>query len=914
MTGKLNERKEKFIYFATYTILFLVMCYMVFHYFFSSDLSFVWKVDGWTQHTKALTFYSNWLQDIAKSLIYDHKLVVPQWSACIGFGSDILTTLHYYVVGDPFNLLSVFVPDAWIGIFYSIMVLVRIYCIGIAFSAFCFYMKKQNKIAVLLGSFCYMFWGYVFVFGMHHPYFLNPLMFFPLLLIGVERVFQEKKGGLFSLMVCICSLSNFYFFYMIVALTVLYVVIRFFTLYKKNDMKMAMKSVGRLFLRSVIGLAMSAVLFLPVILFFVGTERTQVGQSLPLFYGKAYFRQLSRGLISAQIIPRHTVLCFSAVVMIAVIIFLLKKGNRSLKAGLLILTLFLMLPYAGHVLNGFSYASNRWMFGYGLLLSYIVVTVFEDISSIKIWQLVIAAFAVFAYLLFTNDPGISLGERNIQLSVILAFAELAVLFLYCLVKKKVITADKEKKLRPVILLCILAFALTNIWINARVWYSPSKNNMISEYKKIDEVKIPNGLKIDREVKEAALGDTNSFWRYSGSYDCIERNSTLLSGLYSTSSYWSLTSGNLTRFMVQQDIPETSSFKMRNLDGRTVLDAIAGVKYYVIPKNSNEVVPYGYEKTQVKGGKNKYDIYKNKNPLPLGFTYKNYILEEEYEKCSPEQRQNAMIEGVVLRDNLAGYEKTSMEKTGKQISYKLECDNGIEKQGKVYVVKKNASITLTFQSEKNCESYFRIGNMKLNNEVSEKVRGAKKRKNSIGKISVEYSNTNGIIHQQEIKYMGKSNRWYAGRHNFIFNTGWDSPGERQIKIIFETPGIYSFDHLSVYSQPLDNYEMKVNALKEDVLENVKMETNKISGDISLEQQKILCLSIPYSKGWTATVDGKETKLLEANTMFMALPLQKGEHKIVLKYRTPGLKTGLLLSTAGWISFVILIYYDKRRQKN
>ena len=32
------------------------------------------------------------------------------WDMNIGYGSDILTTLHYYVIGDPLTLLSVFVP------------------------------------------------------------------------------------------------------------------------------------------------------------------------------------------------------------------------------------------------------------------------------------------------------------------------------------------------------------------------------------------------------------------------------------------------------------------------------------------------------------------------------------------------------------------------------------------------------------------------------------------------------------------------------------------------------------------------------------------------------------------------------------------------------------------------------------
>jgi uncharacterized membrane protein YfhO len=107
-------------------------------------------------------------------------------------------------------------------------------------------------------------------------------------------------------------------------------------------------------------------------------------------------------------------------------------------------------------------------------------------------------------------------------------------------------------------------------------------------------------------------------------------------------------------------------------------------------------------------------------------------------------------------------------------------------------------------------------------------------------------------------------------------------------------------------PLDNYAKQVNALKEDVLTNVKLGVNRVSGTIDLKQDKILLLTIPFSPGWTATVDGVQQKLLNANTAFMALPLSKGVHEIHLSYFTPGLKAGLVLSALGWVIFLILLF--------
>ena len=71
-----------------------------------------------------------------------------------------------------------------------------------------------------------------------------------------------------------------------------------------------------------------------------------------------------------------------------------------------------------------------------------------------------------------------------------------------------------------------------------------------------------------------------------------------------------------------------------------------------------------------------------------------------------------------------------------------------------------------------------------------------------------------------------------------------------------------------------------------------------------------LSLPYSQGFTAYVDGKETKLQKANTMFMALELEPGEHEIRLTYCTPYLKPGMILSVAGLVIYMIMVLVRRR----
>ncbi len=79
----------------------------------------------------------------------------------------------------------------------------------------------------------------------------------------------------------------------------------------------------------------------------------------------------------------------------------------------------------------------------------------------------------------------------------------------------------------------------------------------------------------------------------------------------------------------------------------------------------------------------------------------------------------------------------------------------------------------------------------------------------------------------------------------------------------------------------------------------------------EDMPILFISVPYDKGWHATVDGKETEIfpLVADT-FMGIYMTPGVHSVVLEYRTPGRMAGILLSAVGILGLVLLELYTRK----
>jgi hypothetical protein len=62
---------------------------------------------------------------------------------------------------------------------------------------------------------------------------------------------------------------------------------------------------------------------------------------------------------------------------------------------------------------------------------------------------------------------------------------------------------------------------------------------------------------------------------------------------------------------------------------------------------------------------------------------------------------------------------------------------------------------------------------------------------------------------------------------------------------------------------------------------------------------------WTQGWSATVDGTSAPIERADVVFRAVPLAAGEHRIELRYRTPGLRTGVAIGFFAWLAFFVLV---------
>ena len=99
---------------------------------------------------------------------------------------------------------------------------------------------------------------------------------------------------------------------------------------------------------------------------------------------------------------------------------------------------------------------------------------------------------------------------------------------------------------------------------------------------------------------------------------------------------------------------------------------------------------------------------------------------------------------------------------------------------------------------------------------------------------------------------------------------------------------------VYTCSNEAYQQVIDKLSESEMTDVQVSGNLVSGNIDVKEAGTMLLTIPYDEGWEIWVDGEKTEYDCIGKALMGVHLESGSHTIRMKYTSPGLWTGSLLS--------------------
>lgn len=112
---------------------------------------------------------------------------------------------------------------------------------------------------------------------------------------------------------------------------------------------------------------------------------------------------------------------------------------------------------------------------------------------------------------------------------------------------------------------------------------------------------------------------------------------------------------------------------------------------------------------------------------------------------------------------------------------------------------------------------------------------------------------------------------------------------------------------VYTFNFENFKIIMNELQKHQMEVSYFNNNKIEGNISLNEDSKVMVSVPNEKGWVIKVNGKKVDYDIAYDTFVLLNLEKGENHIEMSFIPPGCIVGTIVS----ILTLIILFYKREK---
>ena len=154
---------------------------------------------------------------------FQHKLsgggsLLYSWN--IGMGINF-SALYAYYLASPLNWFLILCPKNLVIEFMTYSIVLKI---GLSGLSFAWYLRRhcnRNDFGVAFFGIFYALSGYMAAYSWNIMW-LDCILLFPVIMLGLERLVKERKGMLYSICLGICILSNYYISIMICIFLVIY--------------------------------------------------------------------------------------------------------------------------------------------------------------------------------------------------------------------------------------------------------------------------------------------------------------------------------------------------------------------------------------------------------------------------------------------------------------------------------------------------------------------------------------------------------------------------------------------------------------------------------------------------------------------------------------------------------------------
>lgn len=929
-----ETKKEKIInsIYIQYTIVFFACAVTTFWMFWYFRRSLLIVPDGYLQNYPILVKIYNLIKNFFETG------TVEFWSWDTGLGGDVIGN-YASTLFDPFSYITFLFGRDRIDFGYAVSIMARLYGCGLTFAVFLKYMRFENWKA-LIGAISFAFSSWMLnIEVIMHPSFLYAVMLFPLLILGVEKVYRRENPIILILTIFFLAIYSIYFTFMSGIIVVIYCILRYKDYnekYKLKDFFLAMFRLGGF---AVAGFLLAALILFPTVYALLSASTDS--QTSNFFYTIKQYLSIIPSFFAENSVYSNYSYTGAGILFTLFIPFFFKKKYRiytQIKMWFLCL-IMLLFPVFARILNGFSYPTGRWMYAMSFFVIWSGLTVLKEnilfSSQFKVcWLATIIGISVVALFIF-NILSLS------SIVILLINGLLSFCLIYVLSEKNI---KRKRILISGIVFCGLIF-------NNNIRYSIYYSNTFDQTYAVGEFEERMSKSVQRigpEIEDDEfyrLYQTNGMNNYHLSHWPVNEN--IYWGNRSIYSYLSTIDSKWFEF--NKELGNSAGYSTRvhvyGNDLRTRLDFLMGVKYFIGDDGLNmdtlnnhdkqdcAAVGYGYDTKELIED---IEVLKNKYSLGLGTVYEKVIPRSEFEKLSIIEREECLMQAAVVEDeDLKKFEFSNVIDSSSVITDSHEIQYAIvdEKESDLRngdIKSSGDSDTFTISVENVSHSEIFVVFEGLEKKV---LSYEEQKKEDLGENpsrleSAEYDRSNAgnrkynnfeatistdTVTKRFVNY-GNSNQALPGIMDYCVNLGYYDEYSGNIEFSFVTEGNYTFDDLKIVVLPIDNYDQQAQKLQKSKIDIDTFSDNYIKGEVSSESNSLLYLSIIKNPGWEVYIDGEKiNEVIYANIAFTGVPVTSGNHVIELKYTPPYIRIGGILSAIGLIASIAIVLQYRYKKK-
>lgn len=535
-----------------------------------------------------------------------------QYSWNLGLGSDFVSLYAYYLAS-PLNFLILLCPKSHVIEFMTLLIILKISASGLTFFLYIRHhykligkdgrMHKNQMIPALVFSTAYALSGFVAAYSWDIMW-MDCIALFPLIMIGLERLVQEKKAGLYYITLALCIFCNYYISIMICIFLVFAFALLFFSQKKGKG-----GAILRFGWYSLLAGASSAILLLPEIAVLSVSGSAEGGFPKTAEFYFNILAELGRGAAVTSVYTGNDHwpnLYAGAFSLFLVWIYVLNRriSWKEKVPRIAMLVFFLVsfaenqLDYIWHGMHFPQALPGRQSFLYSFVLLSMGFAAVRKRKGTRIWHIAVAAIVSMALLLVAGWYGDETVTEPVSLVI-------TALFICVYAVAFVLTKITGKKKRQVFTEFAVFVAVAELAINMAATGFGTTSRVAYTEKQSDYEKLLEMAKEDNEETGSGFYRVEDTGRKT-------KNDDSLYGYASATIFSSLMNLDVSHLFQSLFMEGGKNFYCYN--GATPLSSSLFSVKYMLSDNALEESPY---RTLV-GGSGKSFLYRNNFSLPLGF--------------------------------------------------------------------------------------------------------------------------------------------------------------------------------------------------------------------------------------------------------------------------------------------------------